>query len=230
MDLYVPITLPSHGKTYSGVKIENIKIRPLLGSDEEQIALLSSKNAKRKILEILSNLVQGVDPKILTTGDVQYILLWEVINSYSNMYPLTSITCPNCFKKDLSIKVNLNKINSVDLPENFKQPVEVTLSTGKIKLRLRTIEDEVMALEHESLLGSTHLYDLAILIDDDKNVFDWIKDLKIAPAKDLKVIRDFEDKYRHGPDMEAKFVCPNCKTEVDVIVPFRLDRFLYPDS
>jgi hypothetical protein len=130
MENWVNITLPSKCKTYQNVDPTNIKIRTLLGKDEERISELSDKNIQRKFLSIIENIVTGVDVNKITSGDAKYILLWEAINSYSEFYRFQTY-CPTCDKK-IEANANLKTINVVNLSDEFVQPFEVGLSSGQV--------------------------------------------------------------------------------------------------
>jgi hypothetical protein len=197
------------------------------GRDEEILAELSLENVKKKLLTLYQNLIQGIDPKLLTAGDEAYIMYWQAINSYSKDFPI-SMKCPTCLRK-IEIVVDLNTLEVKELPDDFSQPCERKLSTGPVKLRLQTIQDEINALDYGSKTKSNYLYNYALcIVDDTIDVIGRVKILEEMSTQDLQVIRDFHTTFSHGPVMESTYTCPKCEDEGEVVVPFRLDRFLSP--
>lgn len=219
---YVPISLPSMCLMYEGVDKEKIRIRPFKGKDAQLIAELSLANVKKKFYEIIKNVLQGVEASKLTVGDARHVMLWEAINSYDREQSLT-IVCEECLKK-IDVSVDLGKIDSKELPENYTQPVEKKLSDGVIQLRLETLGDEIAAIEWGKSGQSTYLYSLARTVVSDKNIIEVVKHLEEMSTQDLNVIESFPDEFPHGPDMVASYVCPLCDYEGKLEVPFQIER------
>ena len=221
---FVPISLPSKCKPYPNVQAVNVKVRPFKGRDEQLIAEMGTGNPKKKILEVLRNVVQGIDPIQLTVGDVSYIILWEAINSYTNMYPL-SLTCENCLT-EINVSVDLGKIDSKELSDDYKIEYEVDLPTKKVGLRLLTLGDEIKMMSHVQNNQSAYLYSFALSMIDDLDEYARVLVLEELPTKELAKIRNYHAKFEHGPDYLAPYTCPNCEEEGKVIVPFRLDELI----
>ena len=227
MDNYVPLALPSKCKMYAGAKPENVKIRTLKGRDEQLIQELNIANAKKKVITLLEAILKGVPVTQLTTGDVKHILLWEVINSYSQTIKL-SFTCENCSEL-VEQNIDMGTINSVELPDDFISPLSVTLSDNHvIKVRLPNLADEIAASEFAAHNNSVYLYSMALTIEDSelKNVMSKMLSLEELPVKDIAKIKEVYKKYEHGPDMLAKYTCSKCGAEGRVLVPFRLEDFI----
>jgi hypothetical protein len=223
---YVPIHLPSRCLPYGDkVKSDEVAICTFTGKEEEAIAEMALNNPRKKILEVLTTVLQGIDPKILTSGDVSYILLWEAINSYTNEYPLT-ITCQHCYQS-VDVTVDLGKINSVELPEDFKQPYDIELPTSTAHLRLGTLLDEIQVYNFSEKGKSPYLYSYALaMVDKEVPAYERALSLECLPAKYLAKIRQFHKDFTHGPDYIAPYHCPNCEEDGEVLVPFRLDNFI----
>ena len=223
---YTSISLPSKCLPYGDeVKSENITIRTFTGKEEEAIAEMALGNPKKKILDVLSQVLRGVDPKILTSGDVSYILLWEAINSYTNEYPLT-VTCQHCYQS-VDITADLGAIDSKELPDDFVQPHDVELPQTVVHLRLGTLLDEINVFDFSQKGKSTYLYSYALaMIDDEVPAYERAMALESLDAKYLAKIRQFHKDFLHGPDFVAPYVCPNCEEGGEVLIPFRLDEFI----
>lgn len=227
MSTFLPISLPSKCKPYDGVEESDITIRPYLAKDEIYLAEINPVNLESKYLQVLKNVVKGIDAKLLTLGDRLFIMIWEYINSYSHTLSL-DVTCTHCLS-DVTISVDLTKLQKVELPDDFKQPYMVKLpNKGKeIPLRLLTIQDELDIENYEKKNKDGHLYRYAKSIVSDVDILGRVSDLEKLSAKDLARIRAFHEKFYHGPDMNTTFKCPNCGEEDELTVPFRFE-FLYP--
>jgi len=130
---------------------------------------------------------------------------------------------------EVEISIDLTKLNQIELPDSYKQPYSVTLPDigKKIPLRLLTVKDEIEIERFDKKHDNSHLYRYARSVVSEMDVLARLATIEKMSARDLAVIRTFHEKFYHGPDMNTSFVCPKCKEEDDIIVPFRLE-FLYP--
>ena len=221
MEDFAPISLPSRCAVYPEVDPKTVRIRTFLGEEEEKIQELGIGNPKKKLLEVLRNTITGVDPSILTSGDVAHVLLWQAINSYSPVFPV-KLTCESCYRS-VDVTVNLGDIESKELPDGFIQPYEVELSYTSVKLRLKTILDDIEVYNFSEAGQSTYCYDYALtMVDDETDVVARLQVLRAMKSQDLIKIRRFHNKFAHGPDYKAEYVCPLCDSRGEVIIPFRL--------
>ena len=222
---FISITLPSKCLTYEGVDSNSIKIRPFKGRDEALVAELTLENLKKRFVTIIENVIQGIQPERLTSGDAKYIILWEAINSYTRDYPI-EIVCEHCLQK-IRVVCDLGRINSVELPDDFVQPVETKLSDKTVNLRLLTIADEIAVFDWTKLGKSAYLYSFALsIVDESTTIPDKLVMLEDMSPADLNEIRKFHTKYEHGPDMEVPYSCSLCNYEGKLALPFQLDRLL----
>lgn len=221
-DQYISITLPSKCLLYEDIDVSGIKIRPFKGRDEVLIAELNLANLKKKFVAIIENVLQGIEPEKLTSGDMKYVMLWEAINSYTRDYPV-QVVCENC-SQTVRVVCDLGKIDSVDLPDDFVQPVEVKLSDRKVNLRIQTVADEIAAIDWTKSGKSAYLYSLALIIVDEETTFlEKLEMLENMSPSDINEIKKFQAKYDHGPDMELPYKCSVCEHEGKLVVPFRID-------
>jgi len=231
MSEFLPVNLPSKCLPYEGIDSSNVMIRAYQGRDEVFLAEINPINIEQKFLQVLKNVIKGIDPELLTLGDRLYIIIWECINSYTEVVKVKTI-CTHCLH-DIEVSVDLRELEVIPLPDDFKQPYEVTLPISRkiVHLRLLNTRDEIEILKFGKDNDSSLLYRYARSIVSDKDVLERMKELENLEAKDLTTIRAFHEKFCHGPDMNAKIICPNpnCGEEGDVDVPFRLD-FLFPDG
>ena len=226
MDERIPMTLPSKYLPYDGIEPGSITVRMLKGSDEQRIARTAFDNISRRFIITLRDIVEGIDPKDLTVGDAQYIMLWLAINNYSNMYPV-EFECEHCGVA-LDMSVDMNTINAKELPDDFTQPGEVHIGERLFKLRLTTLNDQAETFNY--MAGGKkdgYLYSYArCIVDDDVDVITKLTILSDMAIKDFKKIKEFFEKNEHGPDMMARYKCNACEGEGRVYVPFRLAELL----
>ena len=222
---YVPVSLPSKCLPYNDVQPDDIKLRPFKGKEEQLVAEMANSNPKKKLLQILRSVVQGIDPARLTSGDVAYIVLWEAINSYTNLFPV-DLSCEGCYQT-ISINADLGRIDSKEISDDFTLDYEVDLTTKKVGMRLLTLADEIELLSLAQKDKSTYLYSFALsIVDPESGAYEIMLVLEELSSKELIPVRKFHTKFEHGPDFLAPYVCPKCGVEGKVIVPFRLDEII----
>lgn len=221
------IQLPSKCKLYEGIKPEDILIRPYNGADEILLAQINPINLERNFLTILKNVVKGIDPLRLTTGDRLYIILWEYAVSYSEILNVQQI-CSHCLQK-VKFPVDIKAIPVDYLSDDYSEPKELKLpvSGETVLIRSFTVRDEVETEKMASQGKDTYLYKYARSIVCDEP-FAQMERMKKWAAKDIAAIRKFHEiDAFHGPTSEVTMACPHCKEEEEVIVPFRFE-FFYP--
>jgi hypothetical protein len=226
MSEFLPIQLPSKCISY-GVSPETITVRPYTGSDEITLSQINPVNVESKYLQILRDIVKGIDVTKLTLGDRLYIILWEYINSYSEYMKVRTV-CTHCLES-IEPMVDLRKLEVITLPDNFQQPYHVMLpSGGSVDMRLLTVGDQI-EIEKFPNAGESYLFKWARSIVSEKSVVEVMYDLTKFSGKDMATIRSWHEKMYHGPEMLTKFQCPKCGNEEEVEVPFRLN-FIFPDG
>lgn len=226
MSKFVDLVLPSGCRLYKDVDPAKVKIRTLQGKDQKLLAELSYDNFERKILALLENVVQGVKPENLTTGDRLYILVWEAINSFGRSYPVQAV-CEHC-GSSVSVDVDLAQIDSAQLDPSYEEPYPMKLRDGRtIKMRLYRVRDEVKVADFEKSGKNAFLYKLGLsIVDDRHNDIERMMVLEEAEADDIARMRAFHTKFEHGPKMEYKYECPDCGGVGLTPVPFRIDFIL----
>jgi hypothetical protein len=227
-DKFIPISLPSRCLAYPIPVGTDIRIRPFKGREQELMAELNMPNLSKRLLTILENVFQGIDVRKLTVGDAEYAMIWEAINSYSNKRSINLI-CGQC-EKSITVEIDLMLLEKIELSDEYKDVANRTLnlsSLGEIELRLLTLQDDINAFEFSQLSkdASSYLYSYASSIVNGKDVLANREMLEEADAKDLQKIVEWHQKYKHGVDLTSKYVCPLCKKEGFVHLPFRLATF-----
>jgi hypothetical protein len=221
------LDLPSRFLVYEGIAPGSVKIGLLKGKHEKVIAEISPDNYDRKLLQVISDVLEGIPVNSLTLGDRKFVQLRLAINSYSKDFPI-KFPCDRC-GANLDAVVDLASIPVVELPAEFKEPYAVTLSDGKpIYLRLLRVEDELKVAEAEKSGQNIWLYRFSrSIVDNNMSALEKVQFLEELPAIDVAKIRAFHDKYDHGPLMEFHYECDKCGGDGVMPVPFRLEM-LFP--
>ena len=226
MNTFIPVNLPSKCLSYS-VQPEDITIRPYIAKDEIYLSQINPVNLESKFLQVLKEVVKGIDPKLLTLGDRWYIMIWEYINSYSHVFPVDT-TCTYCLN-EITTPIDLTSLQKIELPDDYTEPHAIKLpdKSREISLRLLTIQDEIEIENYEKKNSDGHLYRYAKSIVSEVEILSKLSDIEKLSSKDLAKIRTFHEKYYHWPDMNTIFECPKCGEVNEIRVPFRFE-FLYP--
>lgn len=226
LENYVNITNKIPSKCLVYPEKTEISIRTLKGKDEKLVAEISANNFDVKFIQILKNVITGIEPTKLTLGDRMYLALWQTINSYSKDFAI-EFECPDCWKKANYI-VDLSILDNIELPKDFKEPYQVKLPKKGITLNLRLLRAEDLVKVDELVKANQNvwLYRYALSIVNDKTVWDNLDMLENMDVADIAVIRGFHDKFNHGPKMETGYKCPNCGGTGIMPVPFRLEMLL----
>jgi len=227
---FLPINLPSKCIPYDGIKPEDVQIRSYEGRDEIYLSQITPVNLSQKFLLILQRVLRGIEPKKLTMGDRMFLIMWEYINSYSDSLRYKTV-CSHCLRQ-VDLRVDLNKLEKIELDDDFKHPHILTLPIcgEDVSLRLYTIEDEIAVEKWEDENNpDPYLYRFARVMVDDKNIHERMKYLGHLKGKDMAVVRTFHEKFMHGIDMCTTSPCPKCGEEEEIEIPFRFD-FIFPDG
>jgi hypothetical protein len=224
---FVKVELPSKGRVYEKFDATKVMVRPMRGKDEKIVAELSYDNFDRKFNALLKNVFVGVDTEKLTSGDRGYLVMWLVINSYSKDKVFEGY-CQHCGAK-VSLNVDLSKLDSTELPDDFKTPYPITLSDGTvIYVNLITCEDEIRLADMEKAYGENWLRRWALSISGDEQTFEQkLKFVEELPTRDLAKIRAFHEKFFHGPVMEWDYTCKDCGGAGRMAIPFQRE-WLFP--
>ena len=227
LENFFNISLPSGCLTY-GITPEQVKVRAYTGKDEFYLSEITPLNLDTKYLQVMRNVVNGIDPGNMTLGDRLYLMIWEYAKSYTNVVKINTF-CSHCLS-NIEVFVDFTKLDVKTLPPDFKQPYEVKLSDGPVNLRLLTVNDEIEASKYEEDHGDGVIYRCAKSMVSEFDILKRMEKLHSMPSKDIATIRAFHEKFSHGPIMSSKFECPKCKGEGVTEVPFRFDIILYPSG
>jgi len=225
-DKFLPIKLPSRCLTYD-VQPEEIRVRPYTGGDEVFLAEINIVNCNVKFREVLRRVVQGIDPGELTFGDKLYLMVWEYINSYTEMIYEMDV-CSHCMKT-VSFPVDLREMDFTAFPEDMVLPLPISITNEEtLYIKVLTLDDEIQIEKYSQIHPDGFLYKLALqLVDEKKDVLARMEYLRDSSAKVTAKVRAAAQSLYHGPSFQYTGKCPNCGEEDTIEVPFRFE-FLFP--
>ena len=234
------LKLPSLGKL-DGIDAE-VCMRSMT-TFEEKLRLGSKGRFFKTISDIINRCVtspEGFDAYSLTLNDFVYLFYQLRVISYGSDYRVNT-TCPECGHR-FTDTVDLNSLTVNYLPDDFEEPMTITLPRSKDVLRirlLRTREIDEIAKEAENLkkrypnIEGDPSYDLTLarkivsVNGDDKIPALLEKYVQEMEALDAQYINHKYDQVQFGIDITVKCNCPHCGEPIEYMLPVG-DTFFRP--
>jgi hypothetical protein len=141
MDYESTVTLPSRGILYKekGIPAE-ISMRGMTTKEEKILYASTGGNVFQKILKNCIVAPEEIDVSQLIAADEMYLIVQLRIITYGPEYKVTA-TCPHCGRTE-TYTINLGDFDVDYLPENFEEPIKVTLPVSGDKLDLKILRNE----------------------------------------------------------------------------------------
>tara|TARA_R110000744_G_scaffold367433_3_gene476923 strand:- start:668 stop:1414 length:747 start_codon:yes stop_codon:yes gene_type:complete len=212
IDSSLEVELPSENKVYT---LEDpgapITLRPMTFEDEKQI--INAKKDQDPVNIILQRCTTNINISELLSIDKLYLIMKLREISYGDDYN-TLMICSNCNTEN-PLTVKLSQLNVNPVPDDFTDPVEVTLPTiNKLcKVSLPRVRDEKLLTNVSKTLDEIWRFIKEIDGQTDKSIISAV--VNKLPIRDMKTILNAM-KTEFGVDTKIKFGCNNCK-EVSVI-------------
>ena len=220
-DTAVEVELPSECRVY---KLEDpgapVTVRPMTFEDEK--ALISAKKGEDPVNLILQRCTTNVQVADLLAMDKLFLIMKLREISYGDDYN-TLLICSHCSAENPTT-IKLSNLNVNPVPDDFEDPVTVTLPTLKkeAKVRLPRVRDEKMMSNPEAALDQLWRFVTEIDGHTDKSI--------IAPVVDKLPLRDVRTilnaiKTDFGVDTKIKFQCNSCGGVTVVDLPIDSNFF-----
>jgi len=212
VDSSIEVDLPSENKVYT---LEDpaapITLRPMTFEDEKQI--VNAKKEQDPVNIILQRCSTNINISDLLSIDKLYLIMKLREISYGDDYN-TLLICSFC-KEEIPTTVKLSELNVNPVPDDFVDPIEVTLpSINKTcKVTLPRVRDEKLLTDVGKTLDEIWRFVVEIDGQTDKSIIAAVLDK--LPIRDMKTILN-SMKTEFGVDTKIKFGCNNCK-EVSVV-------------
>ena len=217
---YFDMKLSSNGQLYDGVT--HIKIRPLLGKDEEFLAESSLKTFDLRLYEMLADTISGVEFNQLSFGDLTQIMMWHASNSFEDEY-VAELVCALC-EKTYSQSYRLSDLETIYLPDEYEDSTVVELENGSnVRVHLLRVKHVIEKLKLAAENIPTYLYTIACTfkMPHDEDIEARTEFLRSLSRKDVMKIRGVQDTFYHGPKLEQMSECTHCEARMPFSVPFR---------
>lgn len=211
---------------------EECRLQTFTFGDASTLSLLPKTQDTRKLFNIVDKRM-NFDVKLLTLKDFWFILYWERINSYSSFPVKLPWTCSLCEHKNYD-ELSGSDLIIDDVDPEYHHGMELDFpDSGPLKLRLKTVGDELNALKYirekqakdvdeeffDALLTAGMLeYNGGTLEERVNKVINMSSD-------DQFLIRAFENEFDYGVKDYSNFTCEGCKEVVKVRYKFDLTNF-----
>ncbi len=204
------VNLPSKGKLYQNFDhSKGVTVRPTNFNDELNVVnLVKNEKDFDVVAYFIENCTQGVKYDDLLLMDRFSILLKLREVSYGEDYK-TIATCPGC-KTENNLTFRLADLPIKYLPEDFKEPVEITLPVLKKKVKVRLIRTGDSAKIGDEL--GKNLWRFIVDFDGEEDlsvISNLILDPRF-PLRDIKLLMETIAAKDYGVQTEAEYKCQNC--------------------
>lgn len=223
-DTEVLAEFPSRGQYYVSTDPNKpITIRPMQFSDEAAMASLS-KNANSAGF-IIQRCLQNLAASQLLAMDEIYLLLKIREISYGSDFSLY-VACPAC-NDEVTIAVDISKLQINYLPEEFANPREIFLPTLKqtAKVHFRRLSDDEFFSDLDT--AGKNAWRFVDSIGDYTNPEVIAGVLQKLPLRDIHMILKSINESDYGVDRSFEYKCdkPACGVTSIMEVPFTKDFF-----
>lgn len=232
------ITLPSRGLLYQNIPAE-IEIRCMTTAEEK---ILFASNGGNSIERVIKNCIvtpKNIDMGELTPVDEQYILLQLRSFTYGSEYTVTGI-CPHCKHKESGMKINLDEFETYQLPEDFQEPIVLTLPVSGDVLELRILRKRDIAycerhakkvakstnaVESELEYGYRRAKQIVSVNGEVINFTDAQNYFNAMHSKDSAYITYKLNQIVYGSDTTVIATCERCGEEYEFSMPITYEFF-----
>lgn len=235
------IKLPSNGRIYP---IKELTLQNMTISEEKYIYGAASND--QAIDKILTSCIQeDIDVNDLIVPDKHFALVRLRVLTYGDDYPVQT-RCRVCGKTFIK-NVKLSELEINELPDDFKEPIRITLPVSKDVLELRIPRSKDINRYNEMADQKATKYNLdkdevnyifnamlgIISVNGEKiGTVDGMTDEELYAyvsefhAKDSSYIKHQFAKINVGYNTRIETNCPHCKAENRFRLPMTSDFFL----
>ena len=223
-------TLPSQGVFGYPAEVE---YRDIMVKDEEILAGATVESYAKTLNAVIKSLMNDCPfYDDLVIHDRDYMLLWIWANNYTSTKNV-EVECSHCGNRDTH-RVDLTKLENIDIKQNIKIPFEVPLqSGGKIFVRMNTVADELFAEEYVKKHKNVKFEHVMMVrsIDVGSPIpFDakmkWVSE-KLR-SKEMGIVRQFHRHFAFGTPTLIDHKCTACGGVTRGELPFQTEDILYP--
>ena len=232
------VELPSKGLAYEGEIPSKVTIKSLTVKEEKMIFGSTQANGPERALRACIVDPEKINLSKMLPQDEHFLLIKLRIHTFGPEYNVTT-RCPECDKK-IDLPINLDELTINELPDDFKELIELKLPNGDVLgLKLLRNEDNEAISELASKRAKLSKEDegeieyvlrIARMIKsingEDKNINDAQSYVENLSSNDSAYIESIlEDEYKFGYDTVVTTKCPKCGEEIQFSLPLSSEFF-----
>jgi len=202
----VEVKLPSECRVYTLIDPgQPVTVRPMTFDDEK--FLVSAKKEQDPINLLLQRCVTNINISELLSMDKLYLIMKLREISYGDDYS-TLLICNSCGEEN-PVTVKLSQLNVNPVPDDFQDPITVTLPelNKKVKIRYPRLKDQAILAQKDNPYDQIWRFIIDIDGYSDKAVIAAV--INKLPIRDIKTILNAL-KLDYGVDTNIKFECKKC--------------------
>lgn len=209
---YVTVRLPSNGVFYE----KEVEIRPYTFEDERQALDLKVKTSD--FMNVLfDRCIEGISVKDMVPIDRNY-LIFKIKQITSGLEVALDVVCNECEQKH-NLNVDLSRLETVDLPEDFEIPIRVMLPEIQKEAVVvpMKVSDEKMAFSFDQLGKNIWKFVQSIHGVDDPSIIREVIDK--LPIKDVHEMMKYITLSDFGISPQVNILCDSCGSESSKEIP-----------
>lgn len=235
-------TLPSRGILYGKDFPSEVTIRSMTTFEEK--ARLGNQGFYKTMCNMIDTVVtspDNFDTKQMTLFDFYYLMYKMRTVSYGNIYNV-SVTCPKCGKTTVC-KVDLDKLEVTELPENFVEPFTIgplPRSGDTLECRFLRVSDAItndkkaqdILKKSPEYVGDpnyilTRCSQIVTINGEERLPYDIETYVEDMDAMDSAYFTQAYDKIvnEFGMNTDCFDVCSSCGEELEFGLPFSAEFF-----
>lgn len=238
VDYETTVTLPTKGLLYGGLIPSEISLRGMTTRDEKILYAAQGNNVFSKILKSCITEPKNIDLSKMVAADELYLVMQLRMITYGPEYKV-DVDCPYCGKKE-TYTVMLNELDVNVLPDDFVEPMIISLPRTGHKVALRVLRNEdsefidrfskkfakqfnqdVREVEYVSRLAK-FIHEINGRKIDFETARDFVENL---PSRDTAAIRNAFNKIQVGVDTSVTVECKSCGEEFTFGMPLTSEFF-----
>lgn len=230
------VTLPSKGILYNGIPAE-VSLRGMTTREEKILYASQGGNVFHKILKNCIVEPENIDINKLIAADEMFLIIQLRMATYGPEYKVQA-TCPHCGRTE-TYTINLGDFDVEYLPDDFKEPITVTLPRSKDEVELRILRNEDTEFVDKYARKFAKQFDVPVReVEYECRMAKYIKSVNGNPldfdsareyvnnmqSMDSMKIQTALDKIRVGMDTTATVTC-SCGQDFSFAMPVTSEFF-----
>lgn len=234
------VKLPSRGLLYEGSP-EEVVIRNITTEEEKKMFAATSVDVFDRIIDSCLVEPKGLKVKDLIIADKTYLLMRLRAHTYGNKYNIYS-KCPepSCGEK-VEKEVDILEFPVTYLPDDFEEPIKVTLPMRKDELALRFLRGaDVMQAEklakaytrkfRQPMREAEYVYRMCLHTQSVNGTkFENMEEARLyfekLEGRDSAAFWEALNSVEVGVDLTVDYECPYCGLRWEEILPISEEFF-----